>query len=265
MNSCDAMTAEQIAKLAQAICATAEILGQQVSPEAADLMAEDLSSYPAAIVAGALKACRRELTGRLTLAAILERVQRADGHPAPDEAWAIALSASDEARTVVMTQEIQQALCVASPVLDAGDKIGGRRTFLSAYERILAESRAASKPATWIASLGHDPQQRIAAIEEAGRMGRLSWHEVERIAGPVRLQLAPPSRDGLAIAGLLTGKPVDSARNAGRITELKAAIRKGAADRKAKRDADRAAALADLEARKRAAAEAVARHQCTRE
>lgn len=264
MNSCDRMTDAQVAKLALAICATAEILGHVLSAEAAELMAEDLSGYSATAVGEALRACRRELTGKLSLAAILQRVQRADGHPEPDEAWAIALQARDEAMTVVMNEEIGQALLVARPVLDAGDKIGGRRTFVVAYERILAQSRTAGRPASWTASLGHDPQHRLLAIEEAGRLGRLPAAEVARLAGPARLALAPPSAAGVVIAGLIAGRVVEVDElppeiNRERWQQLREEIDRRAERGKAHKSAQQDAERAELERRKLAAAEALAR------
>jgi hypothetical protein len=80
MNSFERMAPDQIARLTLAITATAEVLGQTITSEAAEMMADDLADYPAEAVAGALKACRRELTGKLTLAAILQRVQAGTRH-----------------------------------------------------------------------------------------------------------------------------------------------------------------------------------------
>lgn len=131
----------ETAELSMAICATAETLGQTLSAPAAKLMAEDLAEHPMDVIANALWACRREVTGKLTLAAILQRVQAADGRPGKDEAWAIAMTTNDEYETVVLTDEIQLALAAAKPVLDAGDKIGARMAFISAYERFVGQSR----------------------------------------------------------------------------------------------------------------------------
>jgi hypothetical protein len=142
------MTSDQIAQLALAITATAEVLGQTLTADAAEMMADDLSEYPVPVVASALKSCRRELSGKLTLAAILQRVQAADGRPGKDEAWAIAIATSDEFETVVLTDEIQLALAAAKPVLDAGDKIGARMAFISAYERLVSQAREEAKPVT---------------------------------------------------------------------------------------------------------------------
>lgn len=200
------LSSDQLAALAGAICATAETLGQTLSANAAKLMAEDLADYPAQSIKDALQACRRELTGKLTLAAILQRVQAADGRPEPNEAWSLALAAADEFSSVVLTDEIQLALGAARAVLDAGDKIGARMAFLSAYQRFVDAARREAKPVHWKLSPGFDQAGRLVAVEEAGRLGRLPAHVVrEHVA---QLTHEPITQDGHAIAGLLTGKVV---------------------------------------------------------
>lgn len=203
MNSFERMAPDQIARLTLAITATAEVLGQTITSEAAEMMADDLADYPAEAVAAALKACRRELTGKLTLAAILQRVQAADGRPGKDEAWAIAMTTNDEFETVVLTDEIQLALAAAKPVLDAGDKIGARMAFISAYERLVTVARAEAKPTTWNVSLGLDPVRRVTAIESAVRMQLITQQAGTQYLA--NLRITPITADGQAIAGLLTG------------------------------------------------------------
>jgi len=206
MNSSSRMSTDQIARLALAIAATAEVLGQTITTDAAEMMADDLADYPADVIGSSLKACRRELTGKLTLAAILQRIQAADGRPGKDEAWSIALEASDESSTVVMTAEILQAMKAAQPVLDQGDKIGARMAFMSAYERLVTIARSEAVPATWSVSLGFDPARRVTAIESAVRMQLISQQAGAQYLSDLRI--APITNDGQAIAGLLTGKVV---------------------------------------------------------
>ena len=97
-----------------------------------------------------------------------------DGRPEPDEAWAIALRSRDERDTVVWTQECAEAFAVAMPVLEGGDEVGARMAFKAAYARVVDQARREALPAAWITSLGHDPQQREAAVTEAVRTGRLA-------------------------------------------------------------------------------------------
>lgn len=197
------LSEDQQDQLLLSLFATAEVMGQQLTQGAALLMVEDLREYSEPVLSGALRNCRRD-GGRLTVAAILKHAQAADGHPGKDEAWAIALSASDESETVVMTTEIRQAMTASGPVLEVGDKVGARMAFMSAYERLVAAARVKATPAKWEVSLGYDPARRVTAIESAVR-SKLISHEAgaKHLA---HLQIAPPSEDGLAIVGLITGQ-----------------------------------------------------------
>ncbi len=96
-----------------------------------------------------------------------------DRRPGPEEAWAIAIHSADEARTVVWTEEIAQAWGIAKGIAANGDDVGARMAFKEAYTRLVAEARAALRPATWSASLGYDPEQRDKEIERAQVAGLL--------------------------------------------------------------------------------------------
>lgn len=194
----------ETAELSMAICATAETLGQTLSAPAAKLMAEDLAEQPMDAIANALWACRRELTGKLTLAAILQRVQAADGRPGKDEAWAIAMTTNDESETVVLTDEIQLALAAAKPVLDAGDKIGARMAFISAYERFVSQARENAKPVNWHVSVGFDSSRRIQAVTKAVELMRIPREHGQKYLAD--LSVTPVTEDGRALAGLITGE-----------------------------------------------------------
>lgn len=252
------LSSDDLKALAGAICATAETLGLTMSAGAAKLMAEDLAEYPALDIRGALQACRRELTGKLTLAAILQRVQAADGRPGDDEAWAIALQASDESDTVVLTEEILFSLGVARSVLAAGDKIGARMAFKGAYLRAVDDARRNARPAVWSPSLGSDPQRRVAAIEEAGRQGRLPAPQVREYLS--QFALTETTSDGAAIAGLLTGNGVlPSASMREKWLQVKASIQAYKEERAIIRHAEIEAHREDFERRKSAQLAAVAK------
>ena len=248
--------AEQ-AQLAAAICATAETLGQTISATAAELMASDLADYPAPVIAGALQACRRELTGKLTLAAILERVQAEDGRPGDDEAWAIALCAADESDSVVMTEEIHVALSAARPVLERGDKVGARMAFKSAYVRAVDTARRQAKPVKWSLSMGTDPQRRLLAVEEAARQGRLPAPQVAEYVA--QLTHAPITGDGLAIAGLLTGNVtvLPSQKLREKWQEVRDQIERNKAQAEARKKAEKQAERDRLDAAKGSALAAI--------
>ncbi|MGQ5524155.1 hypothetical protein ACUHMQ_12945 [Chitinimonas sp. PSY-7] len=100
------MSAPQIL---EALTVTAELTGTLLSEHAKAAIVEVLLKHPLGAVMSALDRCRRDLSGRLTLAAILERLESADGRPGPDEAWATALEANDENETVVWSTEMRDA------------------------------------------------------------------------------------------------------------------------------------------------------------
>lgn len=222
-------------QLLLSLFATAEVMGQQLTQGAALLMVEDLREHSEDALSAALRACRRE-GGRLTVAAILKHAQVADGHPGKDEAWSIALSASDESETVVMTAEIRQAMVASGPVLEAGDKVGARMAFMSAYERLVAAARASALPAIWEVSLGYDPARRVIAIESAVRSKLITQEAGAKHLA--HLRIAPPTEDGHAIAGLLTGevRPKASPKTREKLAEVRCILKAA----QAKKDRERA-------------------------
>lgn len=188
------------ASILKAVAVTAELTGAELSEAALRVMAGDLDAYAEAAVLRALDRCRRELKTRLTLAAVLERIEEQDGRPGADEAWAIALGALDEADTVVWTDEMAEAFAIARPVLEAGDKVGSRVAFRDAYERLVRESREAGKGCKWVASIGHDTTRREAALTQAVERGRIAGASVAHL-------LPAPAGDTPVGAALLEGKP----------------------------------------------------------
>ncbi len=260
-SSSDRMPQEQVAKLALAICATAESLGYTLSADAAELMADDLAEFPAPTVAAALKACRIELTGKLTTGAIMQRIHAADGRPGKDEAWAIALSANDEFDTVLLTPEIRQAMAASDPVLQAGDKVGARMAFMSAYERHCAFARAEAQPVKWEVSLGYDQARRVTAIEGAVRAKLITQDSANKHLADLRI--APITADGQAIAGLITGQVSThaSAKTKAKLAEVRSIIAESKIrkDREKRKEAQRY--RVDIYLRKRQAREAIAKLQ----
>lgn len=241
------LSSDEQAELAMAICATAETLGQTISAQAAEMMAEDLAEHPAELIGAALRACRRELTGKLTLAAILQRVHGADGRPEPNEAWAIAMQSMDEAETVLMTPEIQNAAAAAAPIYHAGDKVGARMAFLSAYERVVHSARQQAMPVEWRLSLGHDQERRARAIEEARVLGRLPAPAAAHLLAHHNLPAL--SDDGRAIAGLLTHDAVSASPA---VRDRLAAIRSGLQGLQREQKEERRASRADMSDSERA-------------
>ena len=167
-------------EVVKALIATVELCGAAALSDVAQaLMEADLEQYPETSVLMALARCRKELRGRLTLADIIERID--DGRPGAEEAWS-AVSGATEATTLVLTEEMQQALAVAWPQMAAGDLVPARMAFLETYRKVALTARAAGAPLKWRVSLGQDPAGRLAPIRDAVAKGRLT-------AAEARLQL----------------------------------------------------------------------------
>lgn len=153
-------------ELIRALAVTAELCGTHLSEPAAMVLADDLLGYDRTLVLGALKRCRAELRGRLTLAEILARVD--DGRPGPDEAF--AMLPTTEAQTVVWTDE----MAAASTYLDTGaDRVTQRLAFREAYAKAVAKARQDKAPVQWWVSAGHDANGRERPVAEAVLAGRL--------------------------------------------------------------------------------------------
>lgn len=202
--------------LVEMLVATAEVMGEQIRSTAAAYMVTDLASYPLRVLAEALTACRREVKGRLSLAAIMERID--DGHPAPNEAWAVAIRAADEAVTVVWTEQTRDAWTAALPLVEEGDKIAARQAFLEVYGRLVKSVRAVGGCAVYQPSLGHDASARSAALQLAVEAGRLAH---EQVADHLALPPATPAFNPLALlAGRVEASPQANERTKQRLAEI---------------------------------------------
>lgn len=175
------------AALLEAVAVTAELCGRVFSEPAARVFVDDLGAYPEPAVIAALRRCRREVRGVLTVQDVVSRLD--DGRPGPDEAWAGL--PRDEADSVVWTAEMARAMGIVQPLLDDGDRNGARIAFREAYTRLVAEARDAGKPVQWTASLGHDPRGRDTALLRAVDLGRLTAEQAsELLPGAVHPRIA---------------------------------------------------------------------------
>jgi len=156
--------------LLQAVAVTAELCGRVFTEPAAKLFVEDISTYPEHQVLGALRRCRREVRGILTVQDVVSRLE--DGRLGAEEAW--AMLPKTEADSVVWTAEMAEALRSCQDLLDDGDRVAARMAFKQAYDRLVAAARDAGRPADWQVSLGHDPRGREQALREAVERGRIS-------------------------------------------------------------------------------------------
>ena len=157
-------------ELIAAIGVTAEACGTPLSDAVLAIMVSDLRRYPETSVMSALAKCRLGLKGRLTLADIIERID--DGRPGAEAAWA-AVSDSTEAKTLVLTEEMQQALAAAAPLMP-GDLVAARMAFIETYRRLILTARAEGRAVKWRVSLGQDPAGRLPALRDAVEKRRIT-------------------------------------------------------------------------------------------
>lgn len=183
------------AQLLEAVAVTAELCGRVFSESAARVFVADIATYPEAAVMGALRRCRREVRGALTVQDVVSRLE--DGRPGPEEAWALMPMTEDQ--SVVWTDEMAQSFAVVRPLIEAGELVPARMAFKEAYAQRVAAARDAGKPVEWVASLGHDQRSREGALMAAVTAGRLTLDDARELAP----SLPPPS---VAVMQLLEAK-----------------------------------------------------------
>lgn len=159
-------------QILEALAVSAELTGTDLSDVAKSAMVEELVTYDLQTVLNALNRCRKELTGRLTLAAILQRMDT--GLPSADEAFGMILQGwrNEDFTVVVPAIAMQAAGNGAYELFAANDKTGARMAFRDSYER-LAGGLDLSAGVEWVVSRGHDRGHATQAIMEAVRQGRL--------------------------------------------------------------------------------------------
>lgn len=222
------------AEFSALLLTTMSVYGKQVTGDLVRLYFNALQALDLAAVKDALNRHVQDPEGGqfppkpADLIKQVQGVKADDGRPGRDEAWAIAMRATDEQDTVLVTDEILGGLFVAKPLLDVRDKVAARMAFIESYERLVDIARRQGRPGNWTVSLGDDKQRRTAAVEEGVRMGRLSRQQAEPHLLRIAQETQPISREGLAIAGLLagpsTGKPLEVPEIRRRLAELKSGI-----------------------------------------
>jgi len=145
---------------------------------------------------------------------------RPDGRLGADEAW--AMIPMDEYASAVITQEMAEALHVARPLLEAGDKIGARMAFKEAYARIVGENKRNGVKPSWFPSLGHDKAGRDSALAEAVRLGRLS---ADHAVGLLPTEKIAPMLQSAGDARTALAYKIPNAEMSARIQAIKDALR----------------------------------------
>jgi hypothetical protein len=210
-------------KLLEGIAATAEIMGREISPAAAMVTAQDLSQYPHDVVMQAMANLRRDAKARFSTGAIIEQIEKLqpDGRQGADEAW--AMIPMDEYTSAVMTQEMAEAMHIAQPLLDAGDKIAARMSFKEAYNRIVESNKRNGVKPSWFPSLGQDKEGRDTVLAEAVRLGRIGVDHAIGLLPPEKIapMLQSAGKENLA----LEYKLPSTEETMGRIQAMKDALK----------------------------------------
>ncbi|MBZ5486932.1 hypothetical protein HW452_05270 [Halomonas aquamarina] len=175
------LTKQDAEALLETVYATAELLGTEIRPATANMMIRDLRPYDRAEIEQSLTRCRAELSGRLTLAAVLERIPSAQQYLLPNEAWSVALQSLDEMDTIIWTQETAAAMGVARPIMEQGDKVGARMAFIAAYEREVGQAKAEGRAPEYTVSLGESKERRQEAISQGIKKGLLAAPKVKHL------------------------------------------------------------------------------------
>jgi hypothetical protein len=182
--------------LIQEIAVTAELTGTSMSEAAAEVMATELAAYDRAQISGALRRCRHELRGRLSMAEVLLRLD--DGRPGPEEAWTMIPLTEDQ--TVVWTDEMREAFRVCADQIRDRDKIAARMAFKEVYLRLVQAARESHLPPNWVVSIGQARSGRAAPLQAAVEARRISMAVAAAIA-PELLERVDAFMLGLDSAG----------------------------------------------------------------
>lgn len=127
---------------------------------------------------------------------IAARCRLLDGRPDENEAWAVAITSTDERETVVWTQEMAAAFALARPLMESGDEIGARMAFKDAYKRLVEVARATNKATCWTVAAGWDSKRRDLAVQNAVNAGLLAGPQ-PHLALPNESGQSPAKPEGL--------------------------------------------------------------------
>lgn len=125
-----------------------------------------------------------------------------------EEAW--ALMPKHESESAMLTDEIAQAIAVATPLIEQGDRVAARMAFKDAYTRLVERAKLEGRQPRYFPSYGTDKHGVVAMLAKAVQVGQipleraLEWKpeaatEIVKMAG-VRNHplLAAPSESGKA-------------------------------------------------------------------
>ena len=171
------MTERDLVNFSELWRAAQEQYGRKPSPAAVTLAFSALQPFDLADISRALSAHitdpeRGQYAPKPADVVGYLRPPQTDGHPGPEEAWAMLPKA--EAESAVVTAEMMAGFGACRALLEAGDKIAARMAFKGAYEAALARAKTAGTGPRWVLTQGHDVASREPAIRAALAAGRLT-------------------------------------------------------------------------------------------
>jgi hypothetical protein len=167
------------AEIAKLLAVAFEVCGGSgMSSAALDAMCRALERYDGDLIVAALNQCHTEVKGRLTLADIVSRIERQDGRPDAETAWAMIPKCSVD--SCVWTDEMAAAWKMSQGC--HSDIVGQRFAFREKYLELVRLARLEGRPARWSLRAGSDDQKRIRALQDAVAARRLEPGQARALA-----------------------------------------------------------------------------------
>lgn len=177
-----------MSEIIKALAATYEITGHSISPDALLIMDDDLSEYEERDVLTAISRCRKELSKRMVLQDIIDRIPGL--HPGPEEAWNLLPKSEREGGYVTH----QMMASAPFDLIDRGDLIAARKAFIETYSR----ADKSGKPEFFYSSptVG-STEEKVDIKSKAIMLARdKKWISEDRAQGLLS-QLSPSSKGNL--------------------------------------------------------------------
>lgn len=184
-------------------------MGEVVGPRL-EMWWESLKGFPDGAVSSAVSQYLKTSHFKPQLADIVKLCEGMSGGGwlGVEEAW--ALMPKHESESAMLTDEIAQAIAVATPLIEQGDRVAARMAFKDAYTRLVERAKLEGRQPRYFPSYGTDKHGAVAMLAKAVQVGQipleraLEWKpeaatEIVKMVG-VRNHplLAAPSESGKA-------------------------------------------------------------------
>lgn len=151
----------------------------------------------------------------------INKLAESDGRIDWAEAFAVCITATDERKTLVWSEEMREAWFSVSELYSL-DKIAAKQSFKSIYERLVSESRARRVAVRYSVSLGGSESHQREVLELAVKRGQLTFMAAKKVFPA--LDAPPISNVVLLSAPKSCSKNLNEIDIKNRIAKLRAAI-----------------------------------------